>query len=571
MGKRSVPKTVLNRARKIAGRRFRREFGERFLKRLGFDSDDFKKGGLVKKKLGLFGGPISAGMPGAAGPGAQPAVEKPQREPKKSNPSITTIISQLDKLVKTANKVGILSKEQQDAMLGQIAQARRIAKEQLQESKPTPIPETPDAGNTSDALSPLNDIIQDLIKQINKLTNKVEDKVEEQDNSTDRGFMERFLDRRGYDGAEYARGRKLKAQRKAARDARIRTKPGYKIEYSQGRIKYRNLATGKYAKAAEAVATGRTATKIGGTKLAKAVTSTKIAKAIGAGAKGAGAGLKVGTSAIKSAVRRVAGPLIAKSLGKTALKSIPIIGAVAGVGFAIDRLVKGDPVGAGLDLMSGLGGPVTAIPALAMSLSRDAYAEVFGVPPEQDPDYNKNFPIIKTSIEDLIKEQLGQSVTPKQKPTQSQVDKALVPSQSPQKPPVQRQSAPSLGTQATPPSSPTPTSGGGGGGGAAGQAKSASASPSPSSPAPTPVPAASTSTGTELIGAEAPSPPMSPALSNIGFDNTMRRFVPQTSPSSKSGHVGIGTVPNPDYVPSVPNNLPTLYKVMFFNVNYQVQ
>jgi len=109
---------VRSRARRIAGRRFRREFGERFLKRLGFSGDDFAKGGLVKKKLGLFGGSISTTRPGDSGPGPAPPVEQPERVSNESNPSITAIVGQLDKLVKTANKVGILTKEQQEAMLG---------------------------------------------------------------------------------------------------------------------------------------------------------------------------------------------------------------------------------------------------------------------------------------------------------------------------------------------------------------------------------------------------------------------------------------------------------------------
>ena len=122
---------VVKRAKKIAGRRVRREFGERFLKRLGFDGDDFKKGGVVKKKLGLFGGAITSTRSGDSGPGPAPAVKQPERVTNESNPSITTIIGQLDKLVKSANKVGILTKEQQEAMLGQLTQARRLAKEQI--------------------------------------------------------------------------------------------------------------------------------------------------------------------------------------------------------------------------------------------------------------------------------------------------------------------------------------------------------------------------------------------------------------------------------------------------------
>jgi hypothetical protein len=573
--------SVVKRAKRIAGRRVRREFGERFLKRLGFDSDDFRKGGLVKKRLGLFGEVVTTSTrQGDSGPGPAPAVEQPQRETNEANPSITTIISQLDKLVKTANKVGILSKEQQEAMLGQLSQARRLAKEQILENKRPPIPEPADVG-VGDSLTPLGDVIDELKKQLDKLTGKVKDKVEEQEEETDsndRGFMERFMDRRGF-GDEYrTRRRRRQARARRVTPDQLLDKNGNPLRGAARDSRIRRIQADRAAAAARGNFFTRMFKRTPGTAPAQAVTSSRIAQTISQGATRSATLARAGGASVKSAIRRAAGPIIAKGLGSTALKSIPLVGAVAGVGFAVDRLTKGDVLGAGLDLMSGLGGPLTAIPALVASTARDVYSSVYGVQPEADPEFNKRMPEVTSAVEGLVKEQLGNSVEPKQKPTQSQVDNQTVPRQPPQPPPV-RETAPPLGTPPAPApitSSPAPP----------GAASSRAASPSTDQAAsatatqvntePTNTPGApatieSTATdGVDIMRASA-EPPV-PAIPNMyGYNQQTGRFLPQTTRTSKSGHVGVGNVPNPDYIPSGVNNLPALYNVMFFNVNYQEQ
>ena len=89
------------------------------------------------------------------------------------------------------------------------------------------------------------------------------------------------------------------------------------------------------------------------------------AKAAKAGAKGGGAIMKAGGkmvygAAAKSAVKagtgsiaKTAGKIGAKAVGKSLLKKIPIIGALAGIGFAISRAAKGDYAGAAMELASG--------------------------------------------------------------------------------------------------------------------------------------------------------------------------------------------------------------------------
>ena len=58
--------------------------------------------------------------------------------------------------------------------------------------------------------------------------------------------------------------------------------------------------------------------------------------------------------AAKKAVAVVGVKSVGKGLAKSALKKIPVLGALFGAGFAISRLMKGDKVGAGMELASGL-------------------------------------------------------------------------------------------------------------------------------------------------------------------------------------------------------------------------
>ena len=51
----------------------------------------------------------------------------------------------------------------------------------------------------------------------------------------------------------------------------------------------------------------------------------------------------------------------AKTLGKTLLKKIPLISILAGIGFGIGRLMDGDPLGAGLEVASGVAGSVPGV------------------------------------------------------------------------------------------------------------------------------------------------------------------------------------------------------------------
>lgn len=217
--------------------------------------------------------------------------------------------------------------------------------------------------------------------------------------------------------------------------------PNVKQELSKtGKVRYRDVKTGRFVskEAAQAVKKQGLLDKglsVGKGILGKLISPTKKAAVIetmrssraaslfekvAAKASAASAKTAIGTGII----RKLATPILEKAIGKTVLKSIPIVGAVVGLGFAAQRLIEGDVVGAGLDAVSGLAGPLTAVPALIASVSRDIYSSVFGVQPEDDPNFGTNIGKVTDSVkdiaEDMIKGQIENSpVKPQQPPTAS--------------------------------------------------------------------------------------------------------------------------------------------------------
>lgn len=107
-----------------------------------------------------------------------------------------------------------------------------------------------------------------------------------------------------------------------------------------------------------------------------ATTITKI-PGMGAVAKTAGNVVKGG----KNIISKVAGSGLVKGLGKVAskgfLKRIPILGSLVGVGFAVDRLMKGDFAGAAMEAGSaGLGLLDLVAPGVGTGLSLAADAAI---------------------------------------------------------------------------------------------------------------------------------------------------------------------------------------------------
>ena len=188
--------------------------------------------------------------------------------------------------------------------------------------------------------------------------------------------------------------------------------------------RYRDPKTGRFIKAEEAIKPGLLKS-IGSTiKGAGAAVYERVAAPLIAPIASSRFAAKIGSMFVKAEktelgktatsaiVKRLAIPIVGRAVGKTVIKSIPIVGGVVGIGFAIKRLAEGDVVGAGLDAASGLAGPMTAIPALIASVSRDIYKSVYNIQPEDDPLFAKRMPEVTASVKQVVEDQLRQVVKP---------------------------------------------------------------------------------------------------------------------------------------------------------------
>lgn len=555
-----------SKALKLGGRKGS-EFLTRFLIRRGFKADDGRFDSSAITTLGIAG---SAMAPAEDVP-TMPSLVTPKKAIKKSNPNIVTLGKQLDELVKLANTIGVLSKKQQELLVDQVKNASRVARENNLERKAAK-PEK--AAISSDSLAPLGDVIAKISKTLGMLTDVVEDKKQEVDSSSP-GFLENFLDRRGF-GNDY---RDSKAKRKAKADAKAqklsyeRSTEGRASKFKPEQLLDKNgkplnnsqlpMRLGKLEDAAKKNTWWRkAATRIGGSSLVKATTSNSIAKKIGRGLSAGASKAAVGKDAMKSTVRKLAGPLVSKALGSTALKSIPIIGAVAGLGFAAARLVDGDVVGAGLDAASGLAGPLTAIPALVASIARDIYSDVYGVKPEQDGSFSKRIGELMESVKETVLDYIKPKVQPKSKVTQTQVDKSFTPK-------IQSAKGGSNSLLFTAPPAPAATSSSDytPGAGPLKSGVSPSASPTSFSPKPTNSPTASAPSperadpvdsasspavtkGASLIAAQAAVDKPSISVSSVDVGVS-----PATQPTSRDNALGVGNVPSVDYSHDLSNQL----------------
>ena len=488
----------------------------------------------------------TAGSSGSGGSGvgeALPTMKTPQTAQKISNPSLDSIGTQIDQLVKIAKKIGDNLVSQQSLLVSESQTAIRVSKERNAEGaandndaipEPSVRQEGGDIGPMSSALDEFADAISALTEALSKGLNSGGS------GTTGGGGLG------GVAGAA-ATGAGLGGLAAVAKGRIGRALPGL------GRI-------------------GQASRNIG----AAIATGGRVAARTGATSAG-----------MRATIRRLARPIIAKGLGKTALKSIPLVGTVVGLGFAVDSLLKGDFVGAGLNAVSGLGGPVTAIPAFLASVAREIYQGVYGVFPEQDPEFASRFPeildAVKSTAAEIITPQveMPESTTPPSPRALEQLTPRTPPTQT-QAPPVinavqqqtggessQRQqtragggesaapapaatAAPATGGAllATPIASsaaPAATSAAPATGGAVPSAPNipAVSSATPATPA-TPVPPSSTMSGEMLESASLQANEPTAGMQELSS------FVPRAQPSmgsmtTRAGYTGQGNVPDPTY------------------------
>jgi hypothetical protein len=170
--------------------KIKKNFAERMLGAYGFGEENFNKGGFIKGKLGLFAEAMNTDQKQEQAD--SPTMEEPKTERERQNPSISTIVDQLNSIIKVANRVGVISSEQQQSLQRQIAVAERNAREASME-----------AGTKIDGVgtnfTPLNDDIGTLIEKLKPLKKVVDEKVKEQEEekNANRGFMQRLSESYG--------------------------------------------------------------------------------------------------------------------------------------------------------------------------------------------------------------------------------------------------------------------------------------------------------------------------------------------------------------------------------------
>ncbi len=336
---------------------------------------------------------------------SDPAMDSPQKVSPVSNPTISSLEKQLKDIAKTAGDLGVITKKQQEQLLKDAKKTEAAAREQaLEQPDATPI----GAPGVGDAIGPADSDIEKLIGAIASLQQEIDDKVRDaQQNSFGNSFMEGFLDSLGLGGVKKAR---------AAKRAAPQLRKGFR-KTSGGA--FFDTTTGKYAKPEQALKNFKTVDPSHLSKAAKARQATavlgkssgRVASALGGAVAKSKAGVGAAAKIGKDTIAKIAKPLVTKSLVKTGIKSIPIVGAVAGGLFALGRLLKGDVVGAGLEATSGLAGPLTAIPALVLSLARDVYMGTFGVAPETDPLVGQRMTMVKDVVTELAEAELGKKVS----------------------------------------------------------------------------------------------------------------------------------------------------------------
>lgn len=102
-------------------------------------------------------------------------------------------------------------------------------------------------------------------------------------------------------------------------------------------------------------------------------------------------GMKMASGMMMASLKKGGAKMLTKEALKSGIKKIPIIGALAGLGFAAKRAMSGDVVGAGLELASGAAGTIPGVGTLASVgidaglAVRDGMSDDNGKKPKADP------------------------------------------------------------------------------------------------------------------------------------------------------------------------------------------
>lgn len=142
----------------------------------------------------------------------------------------------------------------------------------------------------------------------------------------------------GSEGQDAKAGNKfVQALKKAKQAQSIMSAPGSRLKDIFGPAS--GMAKGLRNPRAAMRLARRRAKKVFGKTLAKGITNRSFGR--------------VGKIIAKNTLKKTAGKVAMKGVGKMALKKVPILGAVAGVAFGIERAIKGDWLGAIGEVASG--------------------------------------------------------------------------------------------------------------------------------------------------------------------------------------------------------------------------
>lgn len=342
----------------------RKQFAKNFLSRYGLDETNIGKTKLFTETLGIFSPVTSRDRSNDSI--NLPNLDTPVKVSNDNNPTLQTLEKQFRLISNQLKILESLAKKQQNNLVSQLLSKEHSNKESILEAGKHGNLE---AGGSPLQLEPLSDEVTRLSNSIGSLIDILDKKSDEAGIGSG-SFLDNLKERFGISSTKTSRAAKRETsmvERLAANDNNVS----------------RLSKFGKLGKAADI-----------------------IGKGIRSGTQAAA---RLGGSSAK-AIEKLALPIIEKGLGKTVLKSIPIVGAVAGVGFAVNRLLEGDTVGAGLDAASGLGGPMTAIPAFIASTVRDIYSSLYGVQPEEDPNSGERISEITSVVKKLVASTLGKSI-----------------------------------------------------------------------------------------------------------------------------------------------------------------
>ena len=525
-----------------------------------------------------------------------PSMNQPERVQRSNAPDIASINDQFKALIKAAEKIGAVTLEQQKALVGQIRSANMAAKEnQLEGGERVSGAPQNDGGEITPPLDPM---VEKLSEAINELYETIKDKIKEQAEEDGKDysattFRRMFMDNMGLGDYDRARTKEKRIYRGFTSGKNLKNLSAAEVQVleKQGFKRAANGAMqapgGRFASKAQLESALRSSHAAATNKPSAIGSRTdKIAKTFKGLFKGSARVAAVGADAGKAA-EKIARPMAVKAFGKGVLKSIPILGAAAGVGFAAKRLLEGDVVGAGLEAASGLGGPLTAIPAIAATMVRDVYREIFGVQPEEDPMVGDRVSLVTEGVNTAIKSVLADSiepVKPKNKPTSQPAAKTS--SQSSPQAAKQAGSSPTnqdMSPVASGGGSGTPTSGGAPGGSVtSGTSTAAGAGAAVSSAGGWDVASGGDTGGAAVASPTAAPPPEEPSTPYPAAEQIMEKVeptvgaaimessalnqslmetpsistapgsapaMPAHTPTTRPGAMGVGNVPTPTYSP----------------------